>query len=449
MPFLKTALLHLGLAALVVRICMASPAFADSLRGVVETGVGSSAEPLGNVNVTLYEATPAQPRALGHATTNSSGQFVISSPKDATSSIFYASADIGKGVELVTILGPDLPFSTKINELTTVASSYSMAQFYRTGVISGNSFGLRLAAGMNDNIVSPATGRPSPVLLTSPNADESNSLRSTRSLANLLAACVHDAGTTAGFFDLTKPVNGSLPHNTAQAMANLARDPGKNVDQIYQLTKLEDSYSPALVRAPDAWTVTVKINDSGDDRKLIAGMGRLVFDANGYAWVSNNVKQGKQTSGRFMVVFQPNGKPADGSYGTPVSPITGGGILGGGYGMTIGPEGAIWEGNFGWGGVNPTSTGNGSVSKFAASGDPISGPLGYQGGPVRAQGRAFDPHGNLWITSYGTDSIFIFLKGNPGRSISFQEYKGSQPFDVAIAADGTAWVSNGGGIDGC
>ena len=28
-----------------------------------------------------------------------------------------------------------------------------MAQFFRTGVISGNSFGLQIAAGMNDNIV--------------------------------------------------------------------------------------------------------------------------------------------------------------------------------------------------------------------------------------------------------------------------------------------------------
>ena len=335
---------------------------------------------------------PPSPRALGHATTNSSGKFVIESPKDTSSSIFYASADIGIGVELVTVLGPDLPFSTTMNELTTVAASYSMAQFYKTGVISGNSFGLRIAAGMNDNIVSTATGKASPVLLTSPNADETNSLRSTRSLANLLAACVRDPGTTAGFFSLTKPPHGSLPHNTAQAMANLARNPGENVDDIFELTKLEDLYSPALVRAPDAWTVTVKINDSGDDRKLIAGMGRLVFDANGYAWVSNNVKQGKRTSGRFMVVFQPNGKPADGAYyGTPVSPITGGGILGGGYGMAIDPQGSVWEGNFGWGGLDPTPTGNGSVSKFTPSGDPISGPLGYQGGPVRAQGMAFDP----------------------------------------------------------
>ena len=75
-------------------------------------------------------------------------------------------ADVGEGVEFVTILGPNLPASVTINELTTVAAGYSMAQFFRTGVISGNSFGLRIAAGMNDNIVASATGESSPVLLS-------------------------------------------------------------------------------------------------------------------------------------------------------------------------------------------------------------------------------------------------------------------------------------------
>ena len=53
-------------------------------------------------------------------------------------------------MEFVTVLGPSLPTSVTVNELTIVAASYSMAQFLRTGVISGNSFGLQIAAGMND-----------------------------------------------------------------------------------------------------------------------------------------------------------------------------------------------------------------------------------------------------------------------------------------------------------
>src|SRR5436190_12869749 len=146
-----------------------------------------------------------------------------------------------------------------------------MAQFYRTGAISGNSFGLQLAAGMNDNIVASTTGQSSPVLLNSPNADQTNSLRSTRSLANLLAACVDDPDVTASFFALTTPPGGLPPHNTAEALANLARDPGQNVEGIYALTLLSSLYTPQLVTMPDAWTVTVKVNDSGDDNLLISG----------------------------------------------------------------------------------------------------------------------------------------------------------------------------------
>src|SRR5204863_7084349 len=77
---------------------------------------------------------------------------------------------------------------------------------------------------------------------------------------------------------------GSPPSNTAQALANLARDPGQNVDGIFALTLLSNLYAPPLVTMPDAWTVTVKINDSGSDDLgfLISGPGNLAFDRRGF-----------------------------------------------------------------------------------------------------------------------------------------------------------------------
>src|SRR6476646_1803363 len=328
-----------------------SSANPKSLRGVVQTGGTSSSQPLPNVHVTLFEATEALPITVCEATTDASGRFTIPYRKSNSSSIFFLKADIGEGVEFVTILGSNLPQLATINELTTVAASYSMAQFYRPGVISGNSFGLQIAAGMNDNIVSSATGQSSPVLVNSPNADQTNSLRSTRSLANLLAACVNHLDVTTSFFDLTTPPGGLPPHNTSQALANLARDPGHNVDGIFALTLLSTLYAPPLVTVPDAWTVTVKINDSGSDESgfLISGPGNLAFDRRGYAWVTNNTIQGTPYSCQFNLVFKPNGQPADGRKGTPRSPLTGGGVLGGGFGVTIDPQGSAWFGNFGWG----------------------------------------------------------------------------------------------------
>src|SRR6266536_4725419 len=422
-----------------------------SLSGVVQTGGTSSSQPVPNVQVTLFEATRTLPSALGQATTDVLGRFTIPYKKSSSSSIFFVRADVGEGVEFVTVLGPNLPASVTINELTTVAASYSMAQFLRSGVISGNSFGLQIAAGMNDNIVTSATGQSSPVLLNSPNADQTNSLRSTRSLANLLAACVDDPDVTASLFDLTTPPGGLPPHNTAEALANLARNPGRNVDGIYAMTLLSNLYAPPLVEIPDAWTVTFKVNDSGDDSILIGGPGNLAFDERGYAWVTNNVPQGTPNSSKYVLALKPNGQPADGRNGTPRSPLTGGGILGTGFGVTIDPRGSVWFGNFGWGmcsGCDPSRSGNGSLSRFTLSGAAMSQPNGYQGGPVRAQGLGVDANGNLWISSYGNDSVYVFIRGNPHQSVGFHQYDGSGPFDVAIAGDGTAWVSNSGGLLG-
>ena len=54
------------------------------------------------------------------------------------------------------------------------------------------------------------------------------------------------------------------------------------------------------------------------------------------------------------------------------------------------------------------------------------------------------------VGSYGTDSIYVFPHGdpNPVPPIFHQEYPGSQPFGMVIAADETAWVTNSGGING-
>lgn len=426
-------------------------ASAAILSGVVQSGGTASARPLARVEVTLYEASNTRPRVVDTAMTDAAGRFTVTAPTDEAEGVFYASVEVGRRVEFVAVLGPTLPESATVNELTTVAAGYSMAQFYEGSKISGDPFALRLAAGMNDNIVDPATGASSPVLLTSPNADETISLRLTRALANLLTACVESRGTTASFLALAKPLRGRRARSTVQALANLARNPGRKVSQIYRLTKRAQAYEPALERRPDAWTVAVKVNDSGSDAQdeLFGGPGNLAFDAWGFAWMTNNVTQGEPTSSSVVMVLQPNGKPADGANGTPLSPLTGGGILGTGYGVTIGPLGNAWFGNFGWGGeeYQPQPGVDGSMSAFSPAGIALSGPMGYISAVDRAQGLASD-EGNIWITSFGSDSVIVFLGGDPNNAVSYTQYLGSQPFDVALAPDGGAWVSNSGGLTG-
>jgi len=444
----SSCLVRLSLAALILTLCGVSSVDAATLKGTVQTGEGRRAQPMSNVAVTLYEATTGAPTVIGAATTQKSGKFTISAPSKTSSSIFFVTADAGDGAMLVTILGPDLLSRVTVNELTTVAASYSMAQFYRTGVISGNSFGLRIAAGMNNNIVSPESGEPSRVLQKSPNADETNSLRLTRSLGNLLAACVAYSPVRSTFFALTTPDGGTAPENTAVALANLARDPGKSVELIYALTLIDGSYYSALFAMPDAWTIAVKFNDSGNNRFMFGGPAAIAFDTDGNAWIANNVVQGGTQSAKHVMVLKPNGEPSDGKGNTPKSPLSGGGILGVGLGVTIDPFGSAWFSNFGWGGDNPTEDGNGSVSQFLTTGKAVSPKTGYQGGPVRGQGIQSDSAGNIWISSLGNDSVFVFPGGDPDQSSGVELYPGSQPFGMAIAPDGSAWVTAGGGILG-
>jgi hypothetical protein len=325
-----------------------------------------------------------------------------------------------------------------------------MAQFTHEGVLAGDEFGLQIASGMNDNLVSPLTGESSSVLLSSPNGDETNTLRSTRALANLLTFYVRNGGAGVGvLFILATPPGGESPANLLQALSNIARYPQQNVAELYALATQVSVYSPSLTSIPDAWTVVVKVNNTGNDEFLFGGPGNIAFDADGYAWISNNVVQGTPHSSRFAVVLKPNGQPADGTRGKPKSPILGGGLLGGAYGVGIAPNGHIWMGNFGWGFSEeylPSPDGNGSVSQFTQMAHPISGRLGYQGGPVRAQAVMPDAHGNIWIASFGNDRVYVFPKGNPNRSTFYQEPTGSAPFDIQFASDGTAWVTNSGGL---
>ncbi|HEX5870569.1 MAG TPA: hypothetical protein VFY65_09150 [Longimicrobium sp.] len=415
--------------------------------GTVQSGGTGKVLPLRDVLVTLHEATAGAPNTIGSDTTGPAGRFSFYVPNTSTDSIFYATARAGDGVVLVAVVGPEIRGDVVINELTTVAAAFSMAQFSDGTRIAGNAFGLRIAAGMNDNLVDPRTGRPSEVLLAAPNADQTNTLRSTRSLANLAAACVRQRpGEEARLFQLATPPGGAAPRDTFQALLSIARNPANNAGALFNQSQgVPTVYSPPLFSAPDAWTLAVKVNDSGDDDYLFGGPANIAFDRNGYAWITNNVVQGTPNSGTFIMVLQPDGRPADGQDGMPTSPVLGGGLVGPGWGVTIAPSGNVWVGNFGWGDPDTQYPVNGTVSEFDATGKPLSGDAGYGGGGLdRAQAVMADAQGNIWIASFGSGDIVVFPGGDPSRAQSLPS--GDSPFGIAFDAAGNAWVSNSGGL---
>ncbi|HYH79088.1 MAG TPA: hypothetical protein VEX86_04805, partial [Longimicrobium sp.] len=311
------------------------------ITGTVQSGSGEDAQPL-SLPVAVYEATQDLPITRGSAVADEFGNFSIEIKAPASGNIIYAAAFSPRGIALYTVIGPQVQGAIVINELTTVAAAFAMAQFALYAIIKGDALALRIAAGMCHNLVSPLTGAASDVMLASPNRYETNSLQSLGSLGNVVAACVRGVPGALEKLKASTPLaNGDLPEDTFQAMVSIALNPARNVGDIYDQTQACDAYTPALPdQSPpplDAWTLCVKVNDSGDIHRMFGGPANIAFDKAGYAWVANNVIQGTPNSAKWIMVLQPDGKPADGRDGTPVSPISGGGILGVGFGVAIAP----------------------------------------------------------------------------------------------------------------
>ena len=178
------------------------------LTGIVQSGEPGSTtiKPLPAVSVTVYEATVQEPVPIGSTITDAEGRFELLMESDQSERIFYAVATVRVYVELVVIIGHSLQFdkpawitasppdaasdvdaktppnpaaesdepstvtttSITINELTTVAAAFSMAQFIRDDMIGGDTFGLQIASLMNDNLVDKMTGASSDVLTNPP-----------------------------------------------------------------------------------------------------------------------------------------------------------------------------------------------------------------------------------------------------------------------------------------
>jgi hypothetical protein len=440
------------------------------LRGTVSSGGGLQRIAIAGAAVTIYQAQAGGAQALATGTSDSNGNFSLSLQLNGNGDVLYAIARKGTSIELMTVIGTAVPAGITINEMTTVAAAYAMAQVFQNGYIPYKPLVLAVAAGMAENLVSATTGMSSTVMQTAPNANQTNAWRSLGTLANILAACVRKPGhACTQLFGLTV-VPRAAPPTTLSAMVNLARNPAMNVRPLFALGEVEKVYEPNLVAAIhgpdasdqlmrlDAFTLAIKFNATGrvdgQGKELcpFAGTGNIVFDANnGYVWITNNVIQGTPYSTNCFVVLKPNGQPADGAANTPNSPIFGGGTLGQGFGISFDKDGNVWAGNFGWGRVNPTDSSGapgGSVSKFTSTGVPLSPPAsgnftgGYTSSLFQAQGTVSDKQGNIWIASYGNNRVQVFPNGNPDSNFPFYFDRSLlNPFDIRLDNDGSAWVS--------
>ena len=413
-----------------------------SINGTLQSG----SRPIARATVILYragdEAGGATTR-LGKGETNAAGRFSIAYRQPTGNAVLYLvargpadSRHFDPPVKLAAVLGRSLPRVTSvvINERTTVAAAWSMAQFLEGENLAGKSPGLLNAAGMNANLVDVRTGRIARVLGTHPNGSETTSLATFNTLANMIAACVslttRDACTE--LFSLATPPDGLQPNDTLAAALNIAHYPVNNAQALFIFSMLERKYRPVLHRSPDAWTLCLKFTGSGFD-----GPANMVFDPDGNVWSTNNYEFGTTTGapGDVIIKLSPTGVPA------PGTPFSGGGVLGSAFGIAMDQDGFVWVGNFA---KNETLQTNGSVSKFSSDGTPLSPDSGFtEGGANQVQGLAVDQKGSIWFANFGNDSIGMYPGGKPDLAKNITGGGLSRPFGVAIDGQGYAWVTNG------
>ena len=163
--FRKTKIASILLAS--VMFGMASgAAVADALDGQVLGG----GQPVANSTVTLWAAGPGAPQQIAQARTDADGHFSFNSlgapGSDASLYLIakggHSAADKTGGdnpaLALITVVGAKPPSHVTINEMTTVASVWTHAQFIDGAAIKGHALGLRIAAGNVPNFVDLQTG---------------------------------------------------------------------------------------------------------------------------------------------------------------------------------------------------------------------------------------------------------------------------------------------------
>jgi hypothetical protein len=328
-----------GLLATAVAATLASTsAIAQQRSGVgIEGQVQTGGGPLANSTVTLWAASADEPKQLAQTKSDSDGRFELRAAdppgKDVVLYVVakggMATVNKGSGdnpaTALLAVLGNQPPAKIVVNELTTVASTFTSARFIKSEAISGNPLGLRIAAGNAPNLVDPATGGWGKVLLDPLNSSMTTTLAKLDTLGSLISAYATIANDDwrARFLKAATPTGGATPKNTLEAMAGIAREPWAAPKELYGLfdeayplpapdeRRTGAPFAPYLVYVPDDFALSLAFSGGGN-----YAAGRLMFDADGNLWSGQNWLPGSQSGVN---------KSTGGGVINPTSPTAGGG----------------------------------------------------------------------------------------------------------------------------
>src|SRR5262249_13113374 len=248
-------------------------------------------------------------------------------------------------IAMLLLLTNAPPPTVVINELTTVASSFTAARFINGDGISRKALGRATGAGNVPTLVDPSTGGWGKVLLDPLNSSMTTTLAKLDPLGSLISAyaTVANDDWRARFLKAATPTGGVTPKNTLEAMAGIAREPWAASKELYGLydeayplpapdaRRTGAPFAPYLVYVPDDFALSLAFAGGG-----IYAAGRFMFDADGNLWSGKNWPPGSQSgvnksTGGGVINFSPNGAALP----PPITGFTGMGIDGVGWGTAV------------------------------------------------------------------------------------------------------------------
>ena len=512
MQTVKTTIWHNTLKCFICSISVVlmsvSTFAANRLEGRVEAG----GAPISGSFVTLWLAGTDAPQKIAEGITNLDGNYNLSfSYNGADIGVFYLIAESGESalasgsginpaIAFMTIIGNKLPKRVTINELTTVASVWTGAQFLNGKILSGKLLGLKIAAGNVPNLVNLETGGLGSVIQDPLNSSQTTTLAKLNTLAILLTAVATDVpGACNDLFKMATPLGGVAPTNTLVAAQNIARNPSYQADKIFGLLNefypvpdgkrwREVNRIPYLNYAPSAWTLSLVYSGGG-----YSGVGGITIDAEGNMWSANNFLVGAQTTifdwvGGGISKFAPNGQPLspmitgfsgggvdsagwgiaasaddkiwvtsiigstisvfDRKTGQPLSPESGynfDGKLGAMQGIIVAPNGDVWALDNEHSQIVYLPQGDASKGRIYGSvvdGKPVDGTLQLK----KPFALAIDQQDRIWVTNSGSNTVTRFPASDPSKAVHFEV--GYSPHGIAIDSKGNAWIANSIGYPG-
>jgi hypothetical protein len=426
---------------------------ANTYSGATFSGkVLSGATPLQGAEIRFYAAgttgngSAATSLLTATLATDNTGSFTVPAayPCPSGTSQLYLIARGGNlggatptnnpAITLATVLGPcnqvAASFQIVINEVTTAATAWGLAQFLTAanfGASATNTHGLSNAFATVANVVNLTTGVSPGAGFPATGASPAAKINA---LANLLHTCTSattDLSPCTSLFTLATPSGSTAPTNTLDAALNIVHNPALNVADLYTQSTTRPVFTPALAKAPADWTLFIHYTGGG-----MFEPGALGVDSTGNIWVSSYTDP-TNTVG-IASKFSPTGKPL-----LPNGVSTTG--LTNSYGLAIDASDNVWipyEKS-----PYAINKGLGAVAVFNSSGQSISGTGFANGGLNFPIAAALDPNGTTWIVNYGNASLTTLSStGQPLSTTSYTAPSFAFPTTVAIDASHNAWIGN-------